>query len=133
MLRWIIGTSLKSRLIVAALAVGLILFGITQLNKMPIDVLPEFSQPYVEIQTEAPGLSATEVEALITVPMEADMLNGTPWVDEMRSQSVSGLSSIVLLFEPGTNIMRARQMVMERLTQVYTLPNVGTSTQVLLP
>ena len=55
----------------AALAAGLIVFGITQINKMPVDILPEFSQPYVEIQTEAPGLSATEVESLITVPMEA--------------------------------------------------------------
>lgn len=133
MMRWIIGASLQSRLMVAALAAGLIYFGITALPKMPMDTLPEFSQPYVEIQTEAQGLSATEVEALITVPMEADMLNGTPWVDEIRSQSIPGLSSIVLLFEPGTNLMRARQMVMERLTQVYALPNVGKPPVILNP
>ena len=86
MMRWIIGASLQSRLVVAALAVGLIYFGFTILPKVPIETLPEFSQPYVEIQTEAQGLSAPEVEALITVPMEADMLNGTPWVEEIRSQ-----------------------------------------------
>ena len=55
MLRWIIGTSLQSRLLVAAVAAGLIFYGITQLDEMPVDILPEFSQPYVEIQTEALG------------------------------------------------------------------------------
>ena len=125
MLRWIIGASLQSRLLVAAIAAGLIFYGITQLDKMPVDILPEFSQPYVEIQTEALGLSAAEVEALITVPLEADMLNGAPWLNEIRSQSIPGLSSIVLVFQHGTDIMRARQMVQERLTEVYTLPNVA--------
>ena len=68
---------------------------------MPVDILPEFSQPYVEVQTEALGLSAAEVEALITVPLEADMLNGAPWLEEIRSQSIPGLSSIVLVFRAG--------------------------------
>ena len=63
-------------------------------------LLPEFSPPYVEIQTEALGLSAEEVEQLITVPMEQDLLNGVPWLDTIRSESVPGLSSIVLIFEP---------------------------------
>src|SRR5262245_12797105 len=126
-MRWIIGASLQSRLVVAALAIGLIYFGITALPKMPVDTVPEFSRPYVEIQTEALGLSAAEVEALITVPLEADMLNGAPWLDEIRSQSIPGLSSIVLVFEDGTDIMRARQMVQEKLTEVHTLQNVAKS------
>jgi Cu/Ag efflux pump CusA len=125
MMRWIVGASLQSRLLVAAVAVGLIIYGITQLDNVPMDVMPEFAEPYVEIQTEALGLSAAEVEALITVPLEADMLNGAPWLKEIRSQSIPGLSSIVMVFEPGTNILRARQMVMERLTEVFTLPNVS--------
>src|SRR3972149_737244 len=125
MMRWIVGASIQSRLLVIAVAVGMMWFGITQLREMPVDILPEFSQPYVEIQTETLGLSAAEVEALITVPLEADMLNGAPWVDEIRSSSIPGLSSIVLIFEPGTDIMRARQMVQERMTQVFTLPNVS--------
>src|SRR5215211_2961722 len=98
MMRWIIGASLQSRVVVVALALGLIYFGITILPKMPVDTLPEFSRPYVEIQTEAQGLSAPEVEALITVPMEADMLNGTPWVDEIRpSQFLACLRSFYSL------------------------------------
>ena len=82
MLRWIIGASIQSRLLVAAIAVGLMVYGFSNLKEMPADVLPEFTQPYVEIQTEAIGLSAAEVEALLTVPMEADMLNGAPWLDD---------------------------------------------------
>jgi Cu/Ag efflux pump CusA len=133
MLRWIIGASIQSRLIVAAVAIGLMVYGFANLKEMPVDVLPEFSQPYVEIQTEALGLSASEVEALITVPMEADMLNGTPWLDEIRSQSIPGLSSIMLIFEPGTDLMRARQMVQERLTETHTLPNVAKAPVMLNP
>ena len=124
-MRWIIGSSLKFRLVVATLAALLMVFGFTQLREMPLDALPEFSRPYVEIQTEALGLSAQEVEALITTPLEADMLNGTPWVSHIRSMSLPGLSSIILIFEKGTDIMRARQMVQERLTQVFLLPQVS--------
>ena len=99
MLRRIIGSSLKFRLVVAALAALLLVFGFMRLEPQPVDVLPEFSRPYVEIQSEALGLSAEEVEAMITTPLEADMLNGTPWVEEIRSTSIPGLSSIVLVFE----------------------------------
>ena len=90
MLKWIIKSSLQLRLLVTAVAVLLIIYGITYLSKIPVDVLPEFSRPFVEIQTEALGLSATEVEALITTPLEADMLNGVSWVEEIRSESIPG-------------------------------------------
>ena len=66
-----------------------------QLRDAPVDVLPEFTPPYAEIQTEALGLSADEVEQLITVPLEADLLNGVEGVEVIRSQSLPGLSSIV--------------------------------------
>ena len=121
MLRSVIQSSLKSRFVIVVLAAVLMVFGVTQLRHMPVDVLPEFSPPYVEIQTEALGLSAEEVEQLITVPMEQDLLNGVPWLDTIRSESVPGLSSIVLVFEPGTDLMRARQMVTERMTQAVAL------------
>src|SRR5258706_15807557 len=113
MLRSVIQSSLKSRFGVVAVAAALMLFGITRLRDMPVDVLPEFSQPYVEIQTESLGLSAEEVEQLITVPMEHDLLNGLPWLETIRSESVPSLSSVVLTFQPGTDLMRARQMVSE--------------------
>jgi len=135
MVRWIIGSSLKLRHVVAAVAVLLMVFGFTQLDleQMPLDALPEFSRPYVEIQTEALGLSAEEVEAMITTPLEADMLNGTPWVEEIRSQSLPGLSSIVLVFEKGTDIMKARQVAQERLVETFALPNVSKPPTMINP
>jgi CzcA family heavy metal efflux pump len=124
MMRWIIDSSLKFRPVVATLAALLMVFGFTQLRNMRVDALPEFSRPHVELQVEAIGLSAEEVEALITTPMEAGMLNGTAWVKEIRSVSIPGLSSAVLTFEKGTDIMRARQMVTERLLELFDLPRV---------
>jgi len=132
-IRSIIDTSLKFRLLVLVIATGLIAVGIAQVRAMPVDVLPEFTPPYVEIQTEALGLSAEEVEQLITVPLEQDLLNGVAWVDIIRSESVPGLSSIVLYFQPGTDPMRARQMVAERLTQAFALPHVSKAPTMLQP
>jgi Cu/Ag efflux pump CusA len=133
MLRWIVGTSLRFRLLVIVIAAVTMYLGIRQLQKMPVDVLPEFSRQYVEIQTEALGLSAEEMEAMITTPLEADMLNGAPWVEEIHSESIPGLSRIRLYFEPGTDIMDARQMTQERLTEVFTLPGVAKSPVILQP
>ncbi|HEY9526651.1 MAG TPA: efflux RND transporter permease subunit, partial [Anaerolineales bacterium] len=97
------------------------------------DILPEFSPPYVEIRTEALGLSAEEVEQLITTPMEQDLLAGVPWLDSIHSQSLEGLSSIVLVFEPGIDVIRARQMVGERLAQAFALPHVSKPPTMIQP
>jgi len=78
MMRWIIGSSLKLRLVVATVAALLMVFGFTQLRNMPVDVLPEFSRPHVEIQVELLGLSAQEVEALITTPWKRTCSTGPP-------------------------------------------------------
>ncbi|HKH76049.1 MAG TPA: efflux RND transporter permease subunit, partial [Rubrobacteraceae bacterium] len=98
MMRSIIGTSLRFRLLVVAGAALLLAVGISRAGSASVDVLPEFTPPYVEIQTEALGLSAEEVEQLITIPAEADLLNGVEGVDVIRSKSLPGLSSIVLVF-----------------------------------
>ena len=79
---------------------------------------------------KALGLSTAEVESLITLNLE-ELLNGTPWLQTIRSKSVPGLSSIILIFEPGTDIIRARQMVQERLTLAHMLPNVSKPTVIL--
>src|SRR5262245_23493279 len=133
MMRWIVGTSMQLRVLVVVIAAVIMVFGITQLRHMPVDVLPEFSQPYVEIQTESLGLSAEEVEQLITTPMEQDLLVGLPWLKTIRSESVPGLSSVVLFFEPGTDLMRARQMVSERMTQAVAMPHVSKPPVMLQP
>ncbi len=133
MMRWIVESSLKYRLVVFAVAVAIMAAGARQLSEMPVDVLPEFTPTMVEIQTEALGLSAPEVEQLITVPMEQDLLNGVAWLDDIRSESLPGLSKIQLFFEPGTDIMRARQVVQERLAEAYALPQVSTPPQMIQP
>ncbi len=133
MIRWIVGTSLKLRLLVVAIVVGVMVAGLGQLRQMPVDVLPEYMPTTVEVQTEALGLSAAEVEQLITVPLEQDLLNGVAWLDEIHSESVTGLSRIQMIFEPGTDLMRARQVVQERLTQAHALPNVSKAPQMIEP
>ena len=77
MMRWIVGSSLYLRFLVVAVAVAMMFIGITQLGNMPVDVFPEFAPPLVEIQTEAPGMSASEVESLVTIQLE-DALSSTP-------------------------------------------------------
>jgi Cu/Ag efflux pump CusA len=132
-MRAIAGWSIRFRLIVLGIAAATMLFGVGQLSQAPVDVLPEFVPPYVEIQTEALGLSADEVEQLVTVPLEADLLHGVAFLNEIRSNSVAGLSSIVLVFDPGTDVFRARQMVAERLTQAHALPSVSRPPAMLQP
>src|SRR5918997_5873504 len=70
MMRWIVAWSLQFRVLVVGLAVAMMGLGVAQLRQAPVDVFPEFAPTYVQIQTEALGLSAAEVEQLITVPME---------------------------------------------------------------
>ncbi|MDQ3145958.1 MAG: efflux RND transporter permease subunit [Actinomycetota bacterium] len=125
--------SLKSRGVVIALGAVVMVVGVLQLRNMPRDVLPEFSPTTVEVQTEALGLSAEEVEQLVTVPLEQDLLNGVAFLDVIRSESVPGLSHIEMIFEPGTDLARARQVVNERLTQAHALPNVSQPPQMLQP
>lgn len=128
MMRWIVGSSVNSRRVVIALAALAMVFGFQRIKDMPRDVLPEFTPPTVEVQTEALGLSAAEIEELITVPLEQDLLNGVAFLDTIRSESIPGLSSIEMIFEPGTDLLDARQVVAERLTQAAVgLPGVQSS------
>ena len=117
MMSWIVRSSLKFRFIVLALAATLVFVGATQLPNSKVDVFPEFAPPKVEVQTPAIGLTASEVEELVTVPLE-QALNGTPGLDELRSKSVPQYSQIVLIFKPGTDLFTARQEVQERIAIV---------------
>src|SRR6186997_2720123 len=133
MMTWLISTALRQRLLVLALAAVLIGVGLNTLQTTPLDVFPEFAPPLVEIQTEAPGLSTDQVESLVTMPLE-NALNGTPWLKTIRSKSVLGLSSVVLIFREGTDLFRARQLVQERLaTETPRLPKVAHPPVILSP
>jgi Cu/Ag efflux pump CusA len=126
MTEWVVGSAVRFGRLVVAAAIGVLGVGLFQLAGATVDVYPEFEPPAVQVQAEALGLSAQEVEQLITVPLEQDLLNGIPWLSHIRSKSMPGLSSIDLDFEPGTDLYEARQMVQERMTQAKALPNVGT-------
>jgi len=133
MMRWIVSTSLRLRVVVVVLMALLVAVGANILQHSAFDVFPEFAPPYVEIQVEAPGLSTSEVEALIAVPIE-NALNGTPFATRLRSKSVLGLASVVLHFESGMDIIKARQLVQERIARVTTqLPAVAKAPVMLTP
>jgi Cu/Ag efflux pump CusA len=118
---------------VLGIAGVLLLIGATQLQSARVDALPEFAPTTVEVQTEALGLSAEEVEELVTVPLEADLLHGVAFLEKIESKSLTGLSSIVMTFEPGTDMLKARQVVAERMTQAHALPNVAKAPVMLQP
>ena len=132
-MRWLIQTALKLRVAVVALTVVGFIAGLQVVRHAPLDVFPEFAPPLVEVQTEAPGLSTEEVEALVSIPIE-NALNGTPYLDQLRSKSVLGLSSVVVLFDRGTDLLDARQFVTERLSRVTPeLPSVARPPVLLSP
>ena len=130
---WLVASSVRLARLILAAAVAVLVFGGIQLRSAPVDVYPEFNPPLVQIQTEALGLSAAEVEQLITVPLEQDLLAGVPWLDRIHSESMTGLSEVNMYFQPGTNLLDARQMVQERLSQVAGLPNIGSRPVMMQP
>ena len=132
-MRWIVATSLRYRYLVIFLAAVLMIAGIARLRNSSVDVFPEFAPPRVEVQTLSMGLSATDVEELVTVPLE-QALNGVPGLDVMRSRSVTDLSDIFLIFKPGTDLIYARQLVAERIAAVYpTLPTWAAPPVIIQP
>ena len=133
MLQWIIGSSAKFRLLVLAFVAALLAFGIARLPSTTLEALPDFGPVRVEVQTEALGLSPEEAENLITNPMEQEFFTGIPWPHKIRSKSAPGLSAVEMIFEPGTNDVRARQVVQERLTMVPALPAVSKPPYVIQP
>ncbi len=110
--RWVID---RRWLVVLATAIGC-LWTFIVIPQMPLDVLPPFAPPQVEIQTEAPGLAPEEVESLVTLPIES-AINGTPGVTNVRSSSAAGISAVRVVFNWGTDLYQARQLVTERLQQ----------------
>src|SRR5487761_2248963 len=97
----LIAWSLHNRLIVLAITLVLFVAGGYSLQRMPVDVFPEFAPPQVVIQTEAPGMAPQDVESLVTYPLES-AINGTPGVSDVRSKTSVGLSTITVIFNANT-------------------------------
>jgi CzcA family heavy metal efflux pump len=132
MLAAIVRASLRNPRIVTALACLIAVFGAAAVVAARFDVFPDFAPPHVLVQTEAPGLDATQVEALVTRPLEG-LLAGTENVKTVRSTSSQGLSAIQVVFDRGGDPYRQRQVVTERLAEFAgTLPQ-GVAAPLLSP
>jgi CzcA family heavy metal efflux pump len=132
-MRWIVTLSLRLRFLVVAIGATLVAVGIGQARHSQVDVFPEFAPPLVEVQTECVGLSPSEVEQVVTTPLE-QALSGIADLDVMRSQSISQLSDIQLIFKSGVNVLRAREAVQEKLSVIRpTLPNWAAPPGIIQP
>ncbi len=121
MLSAIVGWTLRFPRLVVAGAMLLLVYGVFVLMHAKLDVFPDFVPAQAEVQTEAPGLTAQQVEQLVTRPIERALL-GAAGVDAVRSDSVAGLSVITVVFDEGSDPFRARQVVAEALGGVGALP-----------
>ncbi|MEO8003164.1 MAG: efflux RND transporter permease subunit [Arenimonas sp.] len=132
MFNLLIAWALHNRLIVLALTIILFIAGAFTLQRMSVDVFPEFAPPQVVIQTEAPGMAPQDVESLITYPLES-AINGSPGVTAVRSKTSVGLSTIVVVFASNTDVYLDRQLINERLQNVQgRLPSTAQP-PVMLP
>ncbi len=114
MIEGLVRLSLKQRFLVAVLTLSLLGYGVRSALELPIDAFPDVTNIQVQVNAEAPGLAAGEVEKLVTYPVES-VMNGLPRVTEVRSLSKTGLSVITVVFEEGVDIYFARNLVLERL------------------
>lgn len=128
----LIAFALRNRLLVLALTFVLFAAGAFALQRMSVDVFPEFAPPEVVIQTESPGMAPADVESQITYPLES-AINGAPGVDAVRSKTTVGLSTITVVFASGTDIYLDRQLVNERLQSVQGRLPAGSQPPVMLP
>src|SRR5665213_1621678 len=132
MLAFIVRASLAHPRIITALSILVALLGAAALVHAQFDVFPDFAPPHVLVQAEAPGLDATQVEALVTRPLEG-LLAGTANVEAVRSTSSQGLSAIQVVFTRGGDPFRQRQLVTERLAEANGLLPAGTGPPLLSP
>jgi CzcA family heavy metal efflux pump len=132
MLAAIIRWSLRFPIVVCALAAILVVYGVVVLVRAKYDVFPEFVPPQASVQTEAPGLVAEQVELLVTLPIE-QAISGASGVQAVRSETISGLSVVTVVFQEGTDPYRSRQIVAEALGEVAARLPAGVKPPKLTP
>jgi heavy metal efflux system protein len=120
MIRTFVDFALNNRFIVIAVAILLLVWGAISFHNLPVEAYPDVADNYVQVITQWPGRAAEEVEQQVTIPIEIQM-NGLPHLTYLRSTSLFGLSSLMLIFDDESDNDWNRQKVLERLSQV-TLP-----------
>src|SRR5246500_4114768 len=118
--------ALNNRFMVLALTLLLLVWGAVSFHNLPVEAYPDVANNYVNVITQWPGRAAEEVEQQVTIPIEIQM-NGLPGLVALRSQSLFGLSSVMMIFDDDTVNDLNRQKVLERLTQVNLPANLQPS------
>jgi len=121
MIRRLVDFALNNRLLIAAIGILLFAWGVISFRNLPIEAYPDVANNYVQVITQWPGRAAEEVEQQVTIPVEI-VMNGLPHLEHLRSTSLSGLSSLMLIFDDDSDNDWNRQKVLERLSSV-TLPD----------
>src|SRR5579862_1559123 len=121
MIKALVDFALRNRILVLGIAVFLFLWGIVSFKNLPIEAYPDVANNYVNVITQWPGHSAEDMEKQITVPTEIQMA-GLPHLDNLRSFTLAGISSLMINFDDSSDDSWNRERVLERLSMV-TLPN----------
>jgi CzcA family heavy metal efflux pump len=128
----VIQWSLNNRALILAATVALVVWGVLQTQRMPVDVFPDLTAPTVTVLAEAHGMAPEEVERLVTFPIES-AVNGASGVRRVRSATSVGVTTVWVEFEWGTDIFKARQIVSERLQLARAALPADISPPVLAP
>ena len=120
MIRRSVDFALNNRVFIAIVAILLFIWGVISFRSLPIEAYPDVANNYVQVITQWPGRAAEEVEQQVTIPIEI-VMNGLPHLEHLRSTSLFGLSSVMLIFDDNSENDWNRQKVLERLSSV-TLP-----------
>jgi len=123
MIKTLVDFALNNRFVVLAITLLMVAWGAVSFHNLPVEAYPEISDNYVTVITQWPGRAAEEVEQQVTIPVEVQM-NGIPHLSHLRSESIFGLSFVLLIFDDQSDNDWNRQKVLERLSQV-TLPDIG--------
>jgi CzcA family heavy metal efflux pump len=131
-MRWLVSLCVRYAGTIATLTLLALLAGLWATRTAPLDVFPDFVPSAVDIQTEAPGFTAQQVEQLVTKPVE-NAINGAPGLSTMRSESIPGLSLVTIQFNDNIDLYNARQGISERLSELGSALPAGVGTPKLSP
>ena len=123
MIRRLVDFALNNRLLVLAIAILLFIWGVISFRNLPVEAYPDVANNYVQVITQWPGISAEQVEQQVTIPLEI-VMNGIPHLEHLRSTSLFGLSSLMLIFDDESENDWNREKVLERLSQVNLPPGL---------